>query len=210
MIIPRLSFVIIALLSFSESYGQYFSNFTQVSSIDSLINRNMLAEAEKKATFLLRNMPKTYNKREQLHLELDIERALARKELESNNERQALEILFPVIEKSTKKKFYETAIQAHLLAALIYEMAEDSSNCRNHLTLAMALCRDFKLASQYSSICIRYSSFHRFFGTVDSISFFANEAIKFGKQYNKNMDIADGYFSAYNPNARLFISRCNP
>ena len=71
---------------------------------------------------------------------------------------------------------------AHLILALIREKTQDGTNCRKSLDAANQIIEEHDLDSLAAFHAIRFASYHRFYGSMDSLEFYANRALSIAKE----------------------------
>jgi signal transduction histidine kinase/DNA-binding response OmpR family regulator len=76
--------------------------------------------------------------------------------------------------------------------ARIQEFTGQSKEAYNNLKDAQTVILQYNIDSVYSSFAVRYSSWHRIYGDIDSAKFYAAEAIRVAPQFNQVFEEAEG------------------
>lgn len=103
---------------------------------------------------------------------------------ELNNDRgEALEKIFSLIESCKAQEEWLTLSRIYLVTELAYEFLQKPDRCLYYLNQCRALIIKHDLDITYPRFCIRLSTFHRIFGDRDSSFYYAEEALRSGKEW---------------------------
>jgi two-component sensor histidine kinase len=97
--------------------------------------------------------------------------------------------LVPVAESLEQ---WEIAAEIYISMARTHETLRRDDDCLRNLRKAQKLITQYDLPGTYSRLAIRLSSYHRFFDSLDSARYFAQEAIQYGKEYGVLRSELDG------------------
>ncbi|MBK7149596.1 MAG: hypothetical protein IPH78_12460 [Bacteroidetes bacterium] len=103
-----------------------------------------------------------------------------------------LAYLYPCIELCEKEQVYDVLVMCKLMMALQQEVNGQGEACKRELDEALQLIKNHQLDSLYGHLGVRYSSYHRFFGQMDSAKYYAQMAIDYGQKYPGDIEYAWG------------------
>jgi two-component sensor histidine kinase len=95
---------------------------------------------------------------------------------EAQDNKQAILIVYRVIQESTQPQTIKTKYLAYLTLALLYEKTDDFKNCKLVLNNALKLSTTNNLDSLKANYFVRISSYYRFVNKPDSAIYFAQKA----------------------------------
>ena len=105
---------------------------------------------------------------------------------------EALKVLYAVVEEAELEKYYHLSARAYTFIALIHEVINRGEDCSYNLKRARELIVEYNLEEEYPWYCIRSSSYHRFYGQIDSAKYFAREAYSSGIRIGDKRSEMDG------------------
>lgn len=174
--------------------SQDFSIQKKIKEIDSLIQCDNFENAQKKTTYLynlLRDSNQKNKYKPQL-LELQFRQAVIYDEKEDLPV-ESLKILLNIIDEAEARNLHSLAFRTYLMIALAYEKSDNLFLTDKYLDKAFLKYKNYNLEEQYSTYCIRRSSYYRFVKKIDSLYYFAQEAEKYAERYNNEKDLLDSY-----------------
>ena len=193
----KLIFRLFIFLLFINSHflmSQDFSIQKKIKEIDSLIQCDNFENAQKKTTYLynlLRDSNQKNKYKPQL-LELQFRQAVIYDEIEDLPV-ESLKILLNIIDEAEARNLHSLAFRTYLMIALAYEKSDNLFLTDKYLDKAFLKYKNYNLEEQYSTYCIRRSSYYRFVKKIDSLYYFAQEAEKYAERYNNEKDLLDSY-----------------
>ena len=106
----------------------------------------------------------------------------------NNNRGEALENLFRLIESCKKQEEWLTLSRIYLVTELAYEFLDKPDRCIYYLNECRALIKKHKLELTYPRFCVRLSTYHRIWGDRDSSFYYAQEALRSGKDWYEDQN----------------------
>lgn len=162
--------------------------------IDSLIFYNNFPEAEKEVDLLYSLLPEAYNNGEQ-YKKMKLAAMIYKADIYALKQEhsKAIKTALTIIDLAQKENLPEKEYQACLIAAVTYEQAEHFDLCKKYLDRAYKLYQKNKLDNNYSTYCIRSSSYYRLIKEKDSALHFAYKGLKYAQKYNNRRELADAH-----------------
>ncbi len=164
----------------------------EIKKIDSLIEYNTFDIAQRKTDSLYKQLNTAQNRKRykaQL-LEIQYQQAviLDRKD---DSSPESLKILLDIEEKAEAENSHTLSFKVFLLMALAYEKANDFNLENKYLNKAYKLYKENNLEKNYSTYCVRKSSYYRLTNKLDSSFYYARQAKKFAEKHHNEQDIVD-------------------
>ena len=189
-------FIITFFVLFSTNViGQ--SSFTSQAEMEqalALAKKNMLAKRGDKS------LPVTESLMEQLkkegsynsHFGFEVRLIHGLGLINSSADAASFSFLWELKDESKKYKKWSVFADACREMARIQEFTGQSKEAYDNLKDAQTIILKYQLDSVYSSFAVRYSSWHRIYGDIDSAKFYAEEAIRVAPQFNQIFEEAEG------------------
>jgi signal transduction histidine kinase/DNA-binding response OmpR family regulator len=102
------------------------------------------------------------------------------------------DFLWELKDESRKYKKWSVFADASREMARVQEFSGQSQEAYDNLKEAQTVIFQHDLDSVYASFAVRYSSWHRIFGDLDSAGFYAQEAIRVAPKYDQTFEEAEG------------------
>lgn len=184
-------FILLILISGHFAMAQDFDADKEINKIDRLIFNSKLDLAQESVISLFKKL-QVGKKNKEMLLETRFRQAviLDRKE-ESSVE--TLQILLEIKDKAEKENLHSLMYRIELMIALAYEKSDQLDLTKIYLDNAQKLYKDHQLEKNYSTYCIRKSSYLRFTDKLDSSYFYAKQANEFAKKHRNETDLKDSY-----------------
>lgn len=181
------------LLSFSIK-AQQIAWEREFSVIDSLLEDDHLANAQRKVSFLYQQLNRTVQSGQNRIniLELKYRQAILfdrQYDLSSD----ALSLLLDIIDEAEAENQHVLSSRIYLLIALCYEKVNYLELTKKYLELADYKIKEHNLILLHSTYYVRKSSYHRFANEVDSMIFYAEKANMYAQKYNNKRDLLDSH-----------------
>ena len=106
---------------------------------------------------------------------------------------EALPLFHKVIRESQQQNNWEIVAHSYLSIGLLHAMLGRTEDCLRNLQEARQVIEDKDLEMVYSRYAVRYASYHRHFGDLDSTKIYSEKAIEYGLKYNVIKSITDGH-----------------
>ena len=110
----------------------------------------------------------------------------------SSEETSSLDFLWKLKDESKTHQEWSVFADVCRDIAKIQEISGQTEEAYQNLQEAKAVIERHKIDSVYSSFAVRYSSWHRVFGNLDSAYFYAQEAIRSAQHYEQTFEEAEG------------------
>jgi len=121
-------------------------------------------------------------------------RLLKEKTLERRqNYGDVLGALYEIVDDCQTYNVPDVELETHLVLALIHEKLDKGTACRKDLDAALLLAKKHQLDSLYPHVALRRSSYHSFYGTIDSAFYYAHRAYQNGKEVGHVQAQVDGH-----------------
>ncbi len=107
---------------------------------------------------------------------------------------EGLTVYYQLLKLAEQASNFTMQAQAYLSIVRIDENLHRTEDWERNLQIAHSLIENHSLWSVYSEYAVRMASYQRYHGTIDSVFYYARKAVEFGKKYNNQTDVGDGYF----------------
>lgn len=166
----------------------------EIKKIDSLIEYNTFDIAKIKTDSLYKklNTAQNRNRYKAQLLEIQYQQAVIF-DRKDDSSPESLKILLDIEEEAEAENLHVLSFKIFLLMALAYEKANDFNLENKYLDKAYILYKEHKLEKNYSTYCIRKSSYYRLTNKLDSSYYYAREAKKISEKHHNEQDIVDSY-----------------
>lgn len=106
---------------------------------------------------------------------------------------EALDLYYHVIRTSESKSWWSLSATAHIAAARCFEVFDRPDDCIRHFEMAKKIIEQYKLFDIYANYCLRYASFHRIYGNLDSAIVYSKKSVYYGQKYKVQRSVFDGH-----------------
>lgn len=114
--------------------------------------------------------------------------------LELNNKyEEALDIAYKIVSKAEKNKWWSLLAKTDISIARCFEKIGRSGDCLLYLNKAKEIIEEHRLDTVYAHYCLRFSSYHRIYGSQDSAKIYALKSIESGHKYGVFRAVFDGH-----------------
>ena len=112
--------------------------------------------------------------------------------IDSSKKIASYEFLWHLRDESKKHEQWSVFANACREIARILEYGEKAEEAHENLHAAQVAIQKYQLDSVYASFAVRFSSWHRVFGSLDSARFYAQEAIRVAPKFGQDFEEAEG------------------
>lgn len=106
---------------------------------------------------------------------------------------ESMEIMHDLISKTKKSGQYELEAKSYLSLARIYDNLGRKDECYENLLNAKSVIEKADLKYILSEYCVRYASYQRFYGDLDSCFYYAERGIEYAYKYENYKVLPDCY-----------------
>ena len=110
----------------------------------------------------------------------------------SSAEIESFEFLWHLRDESKKHEQWSVFANTCREIARILEYGEKGEEAYENLQAAQLAIKKYQLDSVYASFAVRFSSWNRVFGSLDSARFYAQEAIRVAPKFGQDFEEAEG------------------
>ena len=107
---------------------------------------------------------------------------------------EGLNVYYQLLKLAEQASNFTIEAQTYLSIVRIDEVLYRKEDWERNLQKAHSLIENHELWSVYSEYAVRMASYQRYHGNIDSVFYYGQKAVEFGKKYDKQRDVGDGYF----------------
>ena len=107
---------------------------------------------------------------------------------------EALNVYYQLLKLAEQASNFTIEAQTYLSIVRIDEVLYRKEDWERNLQKAHLLIENHELWSVYSEYAVRMASYQRYHGNIDSVFYYGQKAVEFGKKYDNQRDVGDGFF----------------